>query len=120
MVKRGSKSTKSYVTLVMDQDLYEEVLKPLLALFATTDAVFTEDEALIDPAKAKIGFGRIYEEWKRCRKKLDPEFDPQDHERPRRWLPSQVRKHLAGTSQNSSTAKRQTSAKRSGVRKGKR
>ena len=47
----------------------------LLELFAVVDAVFTEDDAL-SPEKRKMSIGRIYEQWKRSRKMIDPEFDP--------------------------------------------
>jgi hypothetical protein len=58
-----------------------EVNVALLALFAQIDGVFTEDDAL-SPSKRKMSLGRCYEEWKRCRKVLDPEFDPTNHQRP--------------------------------------
>lgn len=72
----------------MEKDKYEKVLLPLLSMFAMCDDVFTEDDALIDPNKAKMGFGRIYEEWKRCRSAMDPGYVHRPDERPRKWLPA--------------------------------
>lgn len=57
-----------------------EATGPLLELFATLDAVFTEDDALTE--MKKVSLGRCYEGWKRARAALDPSFDPD--ERPRR------------------------------------
>jgi hypothetical protein len=52
----------------------------LLSMFAMCDDVFTEDDAL-SKAKRRMSLGRIYEEWKRCRKVLDPKFNPERHDR---------------------------------------
>lgn len=62
----------------------EDVNLALLSLFAMVDAVFTEDDAL-SSSKRRMTLGRIYEEWKRCRAVLDPEFDPKEHVRPPRY-----------------------------------
>lgn len=77
--------------MYVEEDFRNEVLLPLLSMFAMCDDVFTEDDALSDPKKVKIGIGRIYEEWKRCRTKLDPGFQHLPDERPQRWLPKQVK-----------------------------
>lgn len=93
--KKGKKRPRRksrYVVMYVQEDFHSEVLLPLLAMFAMCDDVFTEDDALIDPAKAKMGFGRIYEEWKRCRKKLDPEFVHVPDERPDKFVPRMARK----------------------------
>lgn len=87
----GKKKRRTYVTMSIDSEYYENVMKPLLSFFALGDDVFTEDDALSDPAKAKIGLGRLYEEWKRCRKRMDPGFTHDPAERPQKWLPKQVR-----------------------------
>jgi hypothetical protein len=98
----------------MDENYYENVFKPLLSMFAMADDVFTEDDALSDEHKAKIGLGRLYEEWKRCRKKLDPTFEHIPEERPQKWLPKVVResRRPAQTTSTSSTATKRISAKR--------
>lgn len=91
MATRKRRRKKKYVAMYVSEDYNNEVLLPLLAMFATCDDVFTEDDALADPKKAKIGLGRIYEEWKRCRTKLDPGFQHIPDERPQRWLPNAAR-----------------------------
>lgn len=57
-------------------------MQPMLALFAICDDVFTEDDAL-SPEMRRTTLGRIYEEWKRCRKAIDPDFQVEDVLRPR-------------------------------------
>lgn len=69
---------------VRKESSLQEINLALLALFAQLDAVFTEDDAL-SPSKRKMSLGRCYEEWKRCRTVLDPEFDPKNHQRPSRF-----------------------------------
>jgi hypothetical protein len=52
------------------------VCGPLLELFAVVNDVFTEDDALM-ATKRKMSLGRIYEQWKRTRDAMDPDFrDP--------------------------------------------
>lgn len=52
------------------------VTAPLLELYAVVNDVFTEDDAL-SADKRQISLGRIYEQWKRCTAKLDPDWrDP--------------------------------------------
>lgn len=58
----------------------EEVIIPLLSMFAMVDDVFTEQDAF-DEVKRKIGYGRIYREWLEVREKLDPEFDKAEYRR---------------------------------------
>jgi hypothetical protein len=53
---------------------------PLLELFSMCDDTFTEDEALTRE-HAQITAGRIYEQWKKTRSSLDPDFDPANFER---------------------------------------
>lgn len=53
-------------------------VRPLLELFAVVDAVFTEEDALT--THKQVTLGRIYEEWKRCRTALDPDFDVKSYE----------------------------------------
>lgn len=69
-----------------------EVIEALLALFAMTDAVFTEDDALA-PGKRQMTVGRLYEEWKCCRAILDPQFNPDNHDKPSRY--GSVRKGIS-------------------------
>lgn len=85
--------------------LERDVALALLSCFAMLDDVFTEDDAFDDPKK-KIGFGRLYEEWKRCRGVLDPEFKTEQLERPRKWLHKQV-------AEARSTSRRATGSKTS-------
>lgn len=77
-----------------EEELYE-AWYALLDLFATVDAVFVEPDAF-DQDNMKKSMGRIYRTWKRARSALDPEFDPKNYDfkevRPRKWLPSYVRK----------------------------
>lgn len=56
---------------------------PLLEMFAMCDDVFTEDDAL-SPEKRQISLGRLYEQWKRTRTALDPEFE--STQRPRKKI----------------------------------
>ena len=44
-------------------------------MWAVLDAVFTEDDAL-SKEKRQTTVGRCYEQWKRTRAQLDPDFDP--------------------------------------------
>jgi hypothetical protein len=44
--------------------------------------VFTEDGAF-DPAHVEKSLGRIYRQWKKTRKRFDPDFDPAAVRRPR-------------------------------------
>ena len=60
----------------------EHVMMPLLELFAVTDDVFTEVDAF-SAEKRQASLGRIYRQWKRTRKSLDPDFDPKMYRRPR-------------------------------------
>lgn len=71
-VRRERRSTNQ-------QELMEAQLA-LLSLFAVVDDVFTEDDAL-SKSKRRMSLGRCYEEWKRCRAKLDPTFNPKSHDR---------------------------------------
>lgn len=104
---------------------HREIDLALLSMFAMCDDVFTEDDAL-SPEKRQMSLGRIYEEWKRCREKLDPEFDRRSDERPKRWLPKQVRdakaessSRRATASTKSSTARKSISATKQAARSGK-
>jgi hypothetical protein len=53
---------------------------PLLELFAVVDDVFTEHDAMAAD-KRRMTLGRIYEQWKRTRAQLDPEFKDHDPDR---------------------------------------
>jgi hypothetical protein len=59
-----------------------EATEPLLDLFATMDAVFTEDDAMTEHARTSLG--RCYEAWKRARAALDDDWNPDA--RPRRTM----------------------------------
>lgn len=85
--KKRPRKKQRYVTMYVQEDFRDEVILPLLSMFAMCDDVFTEDDALIDPTKAKMGLGRIYEEWKRCRTKLDPGFVHEPDVRPDKFVP---------------------------------
>jgi hypothetical protein len=50
-------------------------MRPFVELFADVDAVFTEDNAMAAENR-QMGMGRIYRAWKKARKELDPDFDP--------------------------------------------
>lgn len=58
----------------------QDFWQPLLELFSMCDDTFTEDQALTRE-HAQITAGRIYEQWKKTRSSLDPEFDPDNYER---------------------------------------
>jgi hypothetical protein len=65
-----------------------DALVPLLELFSTVDDVFTEDDALTSDQARRTTIGRVYEQWKRTRAALDPEWHPDV--RPRRPLSRRV------------------------------
>jgi hypothetical protein len=61
----------------------EELLRAqlaMLSLCAMCFDVFDEDDAFSKP-KLKMSLGRVYEETKRCRAVLDPEFNPKKHDK---------------------------------------
>lgn len=46
--------------------------------FSVADEVFAEDGAfdgMISGSPAQKSLGRLYEQWKKCRKQIDPDFD---------------------------------------------
>lgn len=116
--KLGKKPRDRVEVIVLERD----VALALLSAFAMLDDVFTEDDAFDEPKK-KIGFGRLYEEWKRCRGVLDPEFKTEQLERPRKWLHKQVAeerstsRHATGSKISSSGTKAISVKKRPTVAK---
>lgn len=83
--RRGPSTKRArYPSLTTEQraEVLVAVTEPLLDLFSVLDAVFTEDDALT--VHKQVSLGRCYEAWKRARKLLDPDFDPDD--RPRKTI----------------------------------
>lgn len=94
MPSKKRKKQREYITLQVDKDFYANVLKPLLGLFSVVDFVMCEADIFENERKMRASLGRIYEEWKRCRVRLDPGFDPERYshdQRPKEWLPKTVR-----------------------------
>lgn len=61
------------------------VVEPLLEMFATIDAVFEGEEDALSPEKRQVTLGRVYEEWKRTKRRLDPTWrSPSQRGVPRR------------------------------------
>lgn len=56
--------------------------RPLLGLFAVVNDVFEEDDAF-DSEHMRMGFARIYREWKKVREAFDPDWKRKREERRR-------------------------------------
>lgn len=100
-----------------------EVQLALLELFAVVDDVFTEDDCF-DEAKIRMGYARMYRAWKEARPVLDPGFEHVPDERPKRWLPQQVKaakvRSRAQDSETSSSGRKKISATKAVAKRGKR
>lgn len=134
-----AKKRNRWVRITVNGPFYKGVVLPLLSMFEVVDSVYTTNDELMkskaeleDLSKRQLreviieqqkSIGQIYEEWKICRKALDPEFDPDAFSRgvrPRRWLPKVVResRRHAKTNTISSSEKTSISEKRKGGKSG--
>lgn len=107
----------SATTIPNSRNFYEDVLIPLLELFATADDVFEEANAF-DPSQIHHSLGRLYRTWLDTREHLDPEFnrDRYRHEMKKKVSPKKGRtplgrKQRAKDQRPSSTGHISTSAK---------
>lgn len=57
------------------------VMEPLLELFADLDVVFGHEQGALSPEQRQITVGKAYDLWKRCKKKLDPEWKSPSQQR---------------------------------------